>query len=140
LVVAAVVVDDLERPTVLLAARRSRPPALAGRFELPGGKVEAGESPTDALRRELVEELDLQVLVGRELPGPVAGCWPISDRLTMRVWFARAATAPTAGPDHDETRWLTPPQWGDVAWLPADVPVIDRLRDHWAGATSAGRP
>jgi len=57
LVVGAAIVDDLDRPTTLLSARRTDPPELAGGWELPGGKVEAGEEPLDALLREIREEL-----------------------------------------------------------------------------------
>jgi 8-oxo-dGTP diphosphatase len=70
LVVGAAVVDDLITPTVLLAGRRTEPPHLAGGWELPGGKVDPGETPLQALHREIAEELGVEVEVGRELPGP----------------------------------------------------------------------
>jgi 8-oxo-dGTP diphosphatase len=61
LVVAGAVVDDLEHPRTLLAARRTEPPRLAGGWELPGGKIEPGEQPLAALHRELAEELGIRV-------------------------------------------------------------------------------
>ena len=84
-------VDDLHHPTTLLAARRTEPPHLAGRWELPGGKVEPGEDPVSALRRELAEELGVEIEVGEELPGPdgADGGWPLPPRHRMRVWLAR---------------------------------------------------
>ena len=75
LVVAAALVDDLTAPTKVLAARRRTPVALAGRWEFPGGKVDAGESPLAALHRELAEELGITIVVDEELRSPegVAG-------------------------------------------------------------------
>lgn len=80
LVVAAAVVDRLSKPTRLLCAARAYPAELAGRFELPGGKVEPGESPLQALTRELAEEISLRVRLGDELhpPADLAVPAPIS--------------------------------------------------------------
>jgi len=129
LVVGAAVVDDLVAPRRLLAARRSDPPSLAGRWELPGGKVERGESPADALHRELREELGIAVLLGEEVAADNARPWPLSDRYEMRVWLA-VVSAGTPAPltSHDRLRWLTPSAWDDVDWLDGDRPVLQALR------------
>jgi len=127
-VVAAVIVDDLDRPTRLLAARRSAPEALAGRWEFPGGKVEPGEEQLDALRRELDEELGVRVALGAELPGPDGGAWPITTKHRMRVWFARLQDGtPEPLEDHDELRWLTASELDDVPWLEGDVQIVVAL-------------
>jgi 8-oxo-dGTP diphosphatase len=129
LVVGAAVVDDLVAPRRLLAARRSDPPTLAGRWELPGGKVERGESPADALHRELREELGIAVLLGEEVAADGGRAWPLSDRYEMRVWLA-AVSAGTPAPltSHDRLRWLAPSAWDDVDWLDGDRPVLQALR------------
>ena len=127
-VVGAAVVDDLLRPTRLLAARRTAPASLAGGWELPGGKVEPGEDALDALRRELVEELGIKVEVGAEIVGPDAGAWPLGRGAVLRVWLVRVATGePVALQAHDALRWLGPGQWLDVPWLPGDGPVVRAL-------------
>ena len=138
IVVGAAVVDDVQRPTRLLAARRTAPARLAGRWELPGGKVEPGEGAVAALRRELVEELGIEVEVGAEIVGPDAGAWPLGDgplgdgplgrTAMLRVWLVRVAVGePVARQDHDALRWLGPGQWLDVPWLPGDRPVVRAL-------------
>ena len=66
---APAIVDDLDHPTRLLAARRTEPPALAGGWEFPGGKVDPGESPLAALHREIREELGVPVRPARTCPG-----------------------------------------------------------------------
>lgn len=128
LVVAVAILDALEAPAHLLAARRSAPAALVGRWELPGGKVERDEEAVPAVHREIREELGVEIGLGELLPGPVSGDWPINERLRMRVWSA-VITSGTPEPlaDHDELRWLPRGQWHDLAWLPADVPIVTAL-------------
>ncbi|MFB7995012.1 (deoxy)nucleoside triphosphate pyrophosphohydrolase [Streptomyces sp. NPDC056002] len=105
----------------LLAARRSAPPELAGRWELPGGKVEPGEDPQRALVRELREELG----IGAELVAPVPGEWPLKPGYVLRVWTARLLSGrPRPLEDHDELRWLGPDEVWSVDWLDQDVPAV----------------
>lgn len=128
-VVAAAIVRD----GALLAARRSAPPELAGRWELPGGKVEPGETDTDALARECMEELGVGVLVGAQ----VGADQPLGPGLILRVRHARIVQGePCALQDHDELRWLEPGTWHSVDWLPADLPAVSAL----AWAAQSGVP
>jgi 8-oxo-dGTP diphosphatase len=129
LVVGAAVVDDLERPTRLLSARRTEPSALAGGWELPGGKVDEGESPLSALHRELLEELGVRVRLGAHVPGPRPGStWQLGDRYEMLVWLAEVVEGtPEPIEDHDELRWLAMSELRTVAWLPADLPIVEAL-------------
>ncbi len=127
-VVAAALVDDLATPRRLLAARRSGPLQLAGRWEFPGGKVDPGETATQALHRELHEELGVAVELGREVLGPDDGAWRLSERHTMRLWLARVtAGEPAPLVEHDELRWLDRGAWLSVPWLDADVRIVEAL-------------
>jgi len=127
-VVGAAIVDDLLRPATLLSARRTEPPALAGGWELPGGKVDPGEEPLEALHREIREELGVEIEVGALLTGPLDGSWPLGDRFVMQVWLARiTAGEPLLLEDHDQLRVLTSSELYDVRWLPADLPIIEAI-------------
>ena len=121
-VVAAVIMrrDAAGLPRVL-ACRRTAPPALAGRWEFPGGKVEPGESDEQALLREIAEELAVTV----ELHGPLGGELPMIGG--AGVWQPYVAELTGGTPqliDHDEFRWLAADQLDSVPWLAADVPVM----------------
>lgn len=129
LVVGAAVVDDLAHPTRLLSARRTEPSALAGGWELPGGKVDPGESPLSALHREVREELGVTIRLGRHVPGPLPGAtWPLGERYEMLVWLAQVDEGePQPIEDHDELRWLGVDELYSVPWLPADLPIVEAL-------------
>ena len=123
LVVGAVLVDSLTDPTQVLAARRSRPAELKGKWEFPGGKVEPGETPETALEREIREELGVEIRVGTELD-----TWPINEHLELRLFLAEITDGElTPGETHDAVRWLAPDALAEVPWLPADEQALPTL-------------
>lgn len=96
-----------------------------GMWEFPGGKVEPGERPAEALRREIAEELDCMVRVGRHLmtsEHETAAGLVILDTYRCSL----AAGEPRAS-EHAEIRWLAPEQLPDLEWSPADLPTVRRL-------------
>ncbi len=105
-------------PTVLIAQRR-RPPELAGRWELPGGKVMPGESEPAALARELAEELGLDaeaLTVGERLGADVE----LDSGMTLRAYRVSLARGEPRPHDHQALRWVTAVDLPDVDWVPAD--------------------
>lgn len=125
IVVAGVVVRDGR----VLAARRLRPAELAGGWELPGGKVEPGETDEAALVRECAEELSIDVRVLTRLGSDVA----IPGGRVLRGWVVRlspdsAEPVANADQDHDELRWLAVDELYEVDWLHADLPLVGALR------------
>ncbi len=122
-VVAAAIIRD---GRVLAARKRPR----AGRverspaeWELPGGKVEPGEADADALRREIVEELDLPVTVADRI-GPEID---LGDNRVLRCFAAGADGGTPRSLEHDELRWLAPAELDSVPWSRADRDLIPHL-------------
>ncbi|GLF94442.1 (deoxy)nucleoside triphosphate pyrophosphohydrolase [Streptomyces yaizuensis] len=123
----------------LLAARRSAPAELAGRWELPGGKLEPGERPEDGLVRELREELGVETEVLARIPGS----WPLKPGYVLQVWTVRLVSGePRPLEDHDALRWLGPDETGAVDWLEQDRPAVAEaarlLREHGRTTRTGG--
>jgi len=122
-VVAAVI----ERDGLFLAARRTEPPALAGLWEFPGGKVEPGEDEAAALRRECREELGVLIEVGEPV-GPEYTA--VGGSMVVRTYRAVLVSGePAPIENHDELRWLAAgtPEVRELPWLKGDYVILDAL-------------
>jgi 8-oxo-dGTP diphosphatase len=108
----------------VLACRRTAPTAAAGRWELPGGKVESGESPEAALVREVGEELGCQIAVTRWLSAEAV----VGDGMVLRAALATLVGGDPQPVEHDAVRWLGPGELDDVDWLEPDRPFLDEIR------------
>lgn len=115
----------------LLVAQRSEPPALAGGWELPGGKVDPGERDEVALVRECREELDVEV----SLTARLAGEWHIPPSAVLRVWAARVVRGEPRPLEHAALRWVDADELHEVPWLEADLPLLPHLRALLDGRT-----
>ena len=151
LIVAGALTDSLVMPRLLLAARRTAPEWARGMWEFAGGKVEVGETVEEGLRRELFEELGVDVILGDELVGPdvsastgdrvweirtagsvpAPGVEPSPLRFVMRIFWCELAPGsaqPEPLEDHDQLSWLEPGSWVEgVTWLSADERVVSAL-------------
>lgn len=121
----------LVRAGRVLAARRASPPATAGRWEFPGGKVEAGEYADAAAVREIREELGCGITVTGWLDPEVA----IRPGLLLRVAVAELVDGEPVPADgeHDAVLWLRADQLDDVDWLPADRPFAGAVAQLLVG-------
>jgi 8-oxo-dGTP diphosphatase len=121
----AVVGAVLERGGLILAARRGAGMTQPGLWEFPGGKVEPGESPAEALRREVAEELGCTVEVGAH----VARCEheSASRVVVLDTYRCTVVAGEPHAIEHDEIRWLAPSDLVDLTWSPADRPTVRRL-------------
>ena len=97
----------------------------AGWWEFPGGKIEPGEAPEEALRRELREELALEVRVGEEV-ARVEYDYP-KFHLSMRLFLCIPEGEPALR-EHSAARWLSKDELEAVRWLPADIEAVDTLK------------
>lgn len=100
-------------------------------WEFPGGKVEPGESPEDALRREIREELEVEVNVG-DLIDTIEYDYP-AFHLSMKCFACTIAGGSPHLLEHEAAKWLTSTQLGSVDWLPADVTLIPKIEKMLEG-------
>lgn len=99
-----------------------------GGWEFPGGKIEEGETPQEALKREIIEELDTQISVG-ELICTIEYDYP-TFHLSMDCFWCEIEKGNLVLREHEAAKWLTCEQLDDVGWLPADEELIEMIKDN----------
>ena len=125
-VVAAVIKARNEDDEPIIFATQRGYGEFKDGWEFPGGKIEEGETPQDALKREIMEELDTEIKVGK-LIETIAYDYP-EFHLSMDCFWCEIVEGDLVLKEHEAARWLTRNQLDDVAWLPADITLIEEIR------------
>ena len=124
-VVAAVIkaTNDKDEPIIFTTQRGYGD--LKGGWEFPGGKIEEGETPQQALVREIKEELDTEISVG-DLIDTIEYDYP-TFHLSMDCFWCEVVSGNLVLKEHEAAKWVTKDSLRDVDWLPADVTLIDKI-------------
>ena len=125
-VVAAVIKAVNESGETIIFATQRGYGDFKGGWEFPGGKIEIGETPQEALKREIMEELDTEISVG-ELIDTIEYDYP-EFHLSMDCFWCEIVKGDLVLKEHEDARWLTKEQLDDVEWLPADITLIEKIR------------
>lgn len=126
-VVAAVIKSKNNEEIPIIFATQRGYGDFKGGWEFPGGKIETGETPQEALKREIMEELDTEVVVG-DLIDTIEYDYP-SFHLSMDCFWCKVINGNLVLKEHEAAQWLTKEQLDDVDWLPADITLIDKIKD-----------
>ena len=127
-VVAGVIKAANEQGEPMIFATQRGYGDLKGGWEFPGGKIEEGETPKEALKREIMEELDTEIKVGK-LIDTIEYDYP-TFHLSMDCFWCEIVKGELVLKEHEAARWLTREQLGEVEWLPADVTLIEKVGDE----------
>lgn len=127
-VVAAVIKSLNDKgQTIILSTQRGYG-EFKDSWEFPGGKIENGETPQEALKREIMEELDTQIEVGTLIDTIE---YDYSDfHLSMDCFWCEIVSGNLVLKEHENAKWLTKEQLQDVEWLPADIKLIENIREN----------
>ena len=125
-VVAAVIKAEKENGEPIIFATQRGYGEFKDGWEFPGGKIEAGETPQEALKREIREELDTEISVGERIV-TVEYDYP-TFHLSMDCFWAEVVSGDLVLREHEAAKWLTKAELDSVEWLPADAIVVEKVR------------
>ena len=121
-----VVAGVIYKNNKFLIAQRNFKKAQGGLWEFPGGKIEEGETPQEALKREIMEELDTEIEIG-ELIDTIEYDYP-HFHLSMGCYWCSVVNGDLVLKEHEAARWLGKDEMMEVEWLPADVKLIEKIK------------
>lgn len=125
-VVAAVIKAENGKGQPIIFATQRGYGDLKGGWEFPGGKIEEGETPQEALKREIMEELDTEISVG-DLIGTIEYDYP-TFHLSMDCFWCEIVKGDLVLKEHEAAKWLSKDELDSVEWLPADVTLISGIK------------
>ena len=128
-VVAAVIKAENENGEPIIFAIQRGYGEFKGGWEFPGGKIEEGETPQEALVREIKEELETEISVG-ELIDTIEYDYP-TFHLSMDCFWAEVVSGDLVLTEHEAAKWLTKDELDSVEWLPADVGLLEKIQISW---------
>lgn len=125
-VVAAIIKAENEKGEPTIFATQRGYGEFKDGWEFPGGKIEEGETPKEALKREIREELETEIAVG-ELLDTIEYDYP-AFHLSMDCFWAEIVSGNLILKEHEAARWLSKEELDSVEWLPADISLIEKIR------------
>lgn len=127
-VVAAVIKATNEEGEPMIFATQRGYGDFKGGWEFPGGKIEEGETPQEALAREIKEELETEIVVG-ELIDTIEYDYP-TFHLSMDCFWVEIVSGDLVLKEHEAAKWLMKNELGTVEWLPADIMLLDKVQSE----------
>ena len=124
-VVAAIICDNMDEKNKIFATARGYG-EFKGGWEFPGGKVEPGETVQEALKREIMEELNTKIKIGEQID-TVEYDYP-NFHLSMDCFWAEVLEGTLELKEAEAAKWLTKDELDSVEWLPADISLIEKIR------------
>ena len=122
-VVGAVIVNERNQ---IFCALRSPEMSLPNLWEFPGGKIELGEQPKETLKRELMEELKIEVAVGEEVENTYYEYESFTIQLT--TFYAKIISGIPELMEHADYKWMNVEDLHILEWAPADIPAVDKIQ------------